>query len=230
MIVGYKADTDAYEIQMDAQRDDDNFYVVGSDPYWRVVSESSEAYLYKEARRTRPKYMMSLKTSHLQPHDELQYVERGGKMYGMDGELLNPHGYESTPNHISYVVTQNGDLRLGRGHTGLSGGHAVISAGVLKIVNGVATYAGNESGHYFPEGLAEVRGIKHMHRLFPWIIFPPTSIGKWMSEELADLKVEARKDMITLLTSTDKEQRRHIKAVWEEVIRTRKGFQHTPLM
>src|SRR6185503_10410881 len=126
------------------------------------------------------------------------------------GELLNPKGWDSKPNVVSFVITQNGELRLGRGHTGLSKGHTVIIAGILKIVDGVASYAGNESGHYFPEGLEEVRGIKHMHRLFPWIKVPKSSVGKWLPSELSPYEDRARELMITMLTTSDPEERKTI--------------------
>ena len=60
---------------------------------------------------------------------------------------------------FNYVVTQDGELIIGRqfgepggGHIDLTGGEAVNAAGEVKFVNGDIKYIDNSSGHYQPFG------------------------------------------------------------------------------
>lgn len=60
---------------------------------------------------------------------------------------------------LNYVVTEDGQLVLGRqardiggGHIDLAGGNQVLAAGEVKIVNGKIQYVDNSSGHYLPTG------------------------------------------------------------------------------
>ena len=60
---------------------------------------------------------------------------------------------------LNYVVTEAGELRLGRikndvggGHIDLAGGAPVQAAGEVKIVDGQIRMIDNSSGHYLPSG------------------------------------------------------------------------------
>lgn len=73
---------------------------------------------------------------------------------------------------LNYVVTEDGQLILGRkdnatvggGHIDLAGGRPVLDAGEVKIVGGQIRYISNESRHYQPSGawakLAAIRAFK----------------------------------------------------------------------
>ena len=211
----YQLKSNAYGISKSVDGEVE-FYVVGTDPYWRVVSDDAGGYLYKFARRENPKNMMSLKTHILQDENKIDYKLENGKMFDLDGQLLNPKGESlGKPNVVSFVITQNMDLLIGYGHTGLSKGHTVIAAGTMTIKDGVASYYGNESGHYFPQGLEEVRGIKYMHKCFPWIKVPSDSVGRWLPDDIGKSKYDvARQSMIDILLETDKNKRQKMKEVW----------------
>jgi hypothetical protein len=60
---------------------------------------------------------------------------------------------------FDYVVTENGELVVGRisrfpggGHIDLAGGLPVQAAGEVKVVDGAIKYIDNASGHYLPSG------------------------------------------------------------------------------
>ena len=213
-IVDYHAGTNTYCIAIPPSIDEE-FFVVGTDPYWRVVARESAPYLWNEARRQKPKGMLTLKSDLMQPENIIKYEVRDGKMYGSDGQLLNPASETtSSPNVVSFVLTRDLNLLIGYGHTGLSKGHTVVAAGILKIVNGEASYHGNVSGHYFPQGLEEVRGIKYVHRHYPWIKFPRNAIGVHLPDNLTVGEGEARQSMIDILLSSDKEKRKEMKKIW----------------
>lgn len=62
---------------------------------------------------------------------------------------------------FNYVVTEDGQLVLGRsgasrpnGHINLAQGHDVLAAGEARFVNGELRYIDNKSGHYQPSGEA----------------------------------------------------------------------------
>ncbi|MFT5584117.1 MAG: RHS repeat-associated protein, partial [Cognaticolwellia sp.] len=68
-------------------------------------------------------------------------------------------GRSSFSRKLNYVVTEGGELRLGRigknvggGHIDLAGGAAVQAAGEVKIVGGKIRMIDNSSGHYLPSG------------------------------------------------------------------------------
>ena len=73
---------------------------------------------------------------------------------------------------LNYVVTEDGELVVGRrdnsqvggGHIDLAGGKNVLAAGTLKVVNGVIRYIDNDSGHYQPSSytarLSAIRAFK----------------------------------------------------------------------
>jgi len=68
-------------------------------------------------------------------------------------------GRSSFSRKLNYVVTEGGELRLGRisnevggGHIDLAGGAAVQAAGEVKIVGGEIRMIDNSSGHYLPSG------------------------------------------------------------------------------
>jgi RHS repeat-associated protein len=54
---------------------------------------------------------------------------------------------------LDYVVTETGELVLGRGgHTALANGQNVLAAGEVKFVGGSVRSINNQSGHYRPSG------------------------------------------------------------------------------
>ncbi|MES9903018.1 MAG: hypothetical protein ABW168_10080 [Sedimenticola sp.] len=66
---------------------------------------------------------------------------------------------------FNYVVTENGNLVVGRirktpggGHIDLSGGNPVQAAGEFKVVNGELKFIDNASGHFEPVG-ARVQSV-----------------------------------------------------------------------
>ena len=215
MIDMFHPETGVYQIATDGE----DAFAVGSDPYWRVVDDFSGEYLWHEARRLRPK-MATLVSNHLQEENVLPYEERGGLLYGLDGELLNPRGFDREKGVVSFVLTRNFDLLLGSGHTGLSRGHAVVAAGTLRIKDGRAMYKANESGHYMPEGLTEVRGIKYLKRYYPWISFPRGNVGVWFLEGNLNQqrKEQARNQMVKILLEQDKETRRRRKQALAQIL------------
>jgi filamentous hemagglutinin len=55
--------------------------------------------------------------------------------------------------NFNYVVTEDGSLIVGRsGHTSLTGGADVQSAGEVQLLNGDIRWIDNSSGHYQPFG------------------------------------------------------------------------------
>ena len=73
---------------------------------------------------------------------------------------------------LNYVVTENGELVLGRqrssrgdaGHIDLAQGKPVLAAGEVKVVGGQIKSINNQSGHYQPSGpiqrVAAIRALK----------------------------------------------------------------------
>ena len=60
---------------------------------------------------------------------------------------------------LNYVVTEDGQLVIGRqsqdvggGHIDLAGGQPIQAAGEVKVVGGEIKYIDNSSGHYLPSG------------------------------------------------------------------------------
>jgi len=75
-------------------------------------------------------------------------ILRGGKRYSGKGE---------------FIITEYGELRIGKGHDFLSGNaEAVGGAGQITIVNGKIVYVNNHSGHFFPTKA-------EMQQTFKWL-------------------------------------------------------------
>jgi hypothetical protein len=73
--------------------------------------------------------------------------------------------------YLNYVVTKEGQLRLGRvhkdpggGHIDLADGQPVRAAGEVKIVNGQIRWVDNSSGHYQPSGSSARRAAEEAFR------------------------------------------------------------------
>ncbi len=213
IIMDYHSKTNVYEVIKqgvgETFNEEDQIFVVGTDPYWRVISDESWKTLSLIGRRSRPKAMISLKTDHLQEKNIIDYRLDNNTMLDSDDLPLFP-----VKKKVSFVITQNIELIIGDGHTGLSGGNAVILAGMMEIENGKAKYVGNESGHYFPQGLEEVRGIKYMMRHFPWVRVTKSNFGKWLFGDSGDSHPEARNSMIDIVEEPDKTKRRDMKDIW----------------
>jgi hypothetical protein len=185
--------------------------VVESDPDYTLINEAIGEELYPW-RRKKKKYTLTNKAYDLQDDNEIEYKVVGEKMVDMEGKLLSPKG-RSGGGVVAFVLMQNGSLRIGSKHTGLSKGHTVLMAGELQIINGEVKYMGNESGHYMPELLEEVRGLKYLHRLFPWIKITAGNIGKHLPEKVKDdeEKGKIHASMKELLRSDNKKKRRELK-------------------
>jgi RHS repeat-associated protein len=78
-------------------------------------------------------------------------VSKDGKLLGtiQNGEL-KMIGKTKASGEFDFVVTEKGDVLLGRKHSYLSGGGDVQAAGTLKIRNGRIVNIDNSSGHYMP--------------------------------------------------------------------------------
>ena len=72
----------------------------------------------------------------------------------VDGKWIpmnNPTSNLGHVTHRNFVITMNGELRIGRGHYYLSGrSPKVLAAGDIRIINGKITRMTNASGHYLP--------------------------------------------------------------------------------
>lgn len=77
-----------------------------------------------------------------------------GQLWGIaeiDNGLISSIGNKSiTQNSIDFVVSKNGELKLGKKHHFLGNKDHVEAAGTLKIVNGKIKRITNDSGHYTP--------------------------------------------------------------------------------
>jgi RHS repeat-associated protein len=78
-------------------------------------------------------------------------VSKDGKLLGtiQNGEL-KMLGKTKASGEFDFVVTEKGDVLLGRKHSFLSGGGDVQAAGTLKMRNGKIVNIDNNSGHYKP--------------------------------------------------------------------------------
>jgi hypothetical protein len=75
-------------------------------------------------------------------------------------QIIKPANYKTKTGTFNYVVTEEGELIIGKidqasvggGHIDLAGGRDVLAAGEVKMVRGEVHYVDNSSGHYLPTG------------------------------------------------------------------------------
>ena len=74
-------------------------------------------------------------------------------------DRIAPERLKKMTNKFNYVVTQEGELIIGRirrgvggGHIDLTGGKPVRAAGEVKVIQGKIKFLDNASGHYLPRG------------------------------------------------------------------------------
>lgn len=89
-------------------------------------------------------------------------VSRDGKLLGsIQNGNVKMYGKTQANGNFDFIVTEKGDVLLGRKHSFMSGGSDVQAAGILKMRNGKIVNIDNNSGHYTPN-LEEAKNFKEI--------------------------------------------------------------------
>ncbi|WP_427874508.1 hypothetical protein [Flavobacterium sp. MMS24-S5] len=77
-----------------------------------------------------------------------------GQLWGIaeieSGYIKQMASKGNTFNDVDFVITTNGELKIGKKHHFLGNASSVEAAGTIKTVNGKLKKISNSSGHYFP--------------------------------------------------------------------------------
>ena len=115
--------------------------------------------------------ILSLTSEHLHRHNSSPQQGPGFRSYNTkiaDGKIsiLTDNIARNTTNRYDFVITNDGKLVVGYGHSNLSNGaQTVRAAGQIKIVNGSVREITNSSGHYQPSVLQGEQAVKLLENM-----------------------------------------------------------------